>query len=259
MKGQLLFLGCGASSGVPMIACSCPVCLSTHPRNKRLRPSVLLTFPHKTLLIDTSPDLRTQALTHHLTHLDGVILTHTHYDHIAGIDELRVFFLKQQRPLPVLASATTFAELKKRYHYLFQERNTDISLTAQLAFEILEKKRGNTTFQDIPLSYFTYEQGGMEVTGFRFGTLAYVSDLSKYSETIFEELNGVKTLIVSALRKEETVMHLSIDQACAFAGRVGAERTILMHLSHHLDYEETSSQLPTGVELAYDGLTVAFE
>lgn len=259
MKGQLLFLGCGSSSGCPLIGCKCEVCKSKDPRNIRLRPSVLIAIDEKKILVDTSPDLRAQALQFNMTHVDGVLLTHTHYDHIAGIDELRIFYLMNRQALPVLLSQTTLSELKHRYHYLFRTRSQETTLSAQLDFKVLEGKRGEIEFLNLKVGFFTYSQGGMEVTGFRFGRLAYVSDLSKYEETIFDDLKGVETLIVSALQKAPSYMHLSVEQAIAFSQRVGAKETYLMHLSHDLDYEKTTATLPPGVHLAYDGLRIDFE
>jgi phosphoribosyl 1,2-cyclic phosphate phosphodiesterase len=258
-KGNLIFLGTGASSGVPMIGCTCPRCLSADPKNQRLRPSVLVTINGKRLLIDTSPDLRQQALKNGLTRLDGVLLTHTHYDHIAGIDELRVFYLLNKSPLPVLLSEETHDALKERYSYLFKEKCKSRSLPAQLDFHLLKGKEGKADFLDLEIGYLSYEQGGMKVTGYRFGNMAYVSDLSKYDESIFKELAGVKILILSALKQETSYMHLSIDQAVEFSKRVGATTTYLMHLSHDVDYEETSQTLPQGVLLAYDGLNIEFD
>lgn len=259
MKGQLLFLGCGSSSGVPLIGCDCNVCKSKDPRNTRLRPAALVEIGKVTLLIDAGPDLRTQALQFGMRHLDGVLLTHTHYDHIAGIDELRVYYLMNKQPLPLLLSQTTFTELKQRYHYLFRTRSKETTLSAQLDFKVLEPKRGEVEFLNLKVNYFTYSQGGMEVTGFRLGSLAYVSDLSKYEETLFEDLKGVKTLIVNALQKTPSYMHLSVEEAIIFSRRVGAQETYLMHLSHDLEYQEITSTLPSGIYLAYDGLRIDFE
>lgn len=242
-----------------MIGCSCAQCTSSDPKNKRLRPSALLKVKDTTLLIDTGPDLREQALRYHIDHLDGVLLTHTHYDHIAGIDELRVYYLGERKPLPVLLSQTTIDELKIRYSYLFVEKNPTKSLTAQLEFQTLEGKRGKTVFQGVPLSYLTYEQGGMEVTGFRLGNLAYLSDLCNYEESIFEDLKGVDVLIISALRHGPSSLHLTVEEAIQFAKETGVSKTYFMHLSHELDYHETNNTLPEGIELAYDGLEVEFE
>lgn len=259
MKGKFLFLGSGASTGIPLISCDCPVCTSNDPHNKRLRPSILLSIEDKKILIDPSPDLRTQALKFGIKHLDGVIITHTHYDHIGGIDELRVFFIRSGRPLPVLLSETSLQELKKRYYYLFEEKSSERSLTAQLNFIPLNDKSGKIDFQQIPLSYFTYYQGGMQVTGFRFGDIAYVSDIYKYDESIFNELKNVKNLIVSAIGYKPSLVHLTLDQAIEFAKKVGAEKTWLNHMSHQVDHEKANAELPDTINLSFDGLELEFE
>lgn len=256
MKGKLLFLGTGGSAGIPMMGCDCAVCASTDPCNKRLRPSVLLTIGGKKLLIDTGPDLRAQALSFHVTHLDGVLLTHTHFDHIAGLDELRSFYVIKRQVLTILAASYTIEELKRRFFYLFQGKNAEVSLTAQLHFEALQGERGETTFLDIPLRYMTYEQGGMKVTGFRFGTFAYICDISKYDDSLFEDLQGVNTLVLSAIRMGASRVHFTVDEAVAFAKRVGATHTYLTHISHELDHEKTNAYLPHGIALAYDGLEI---
>lgn len=238
-----------------MIGCSCPVCTSNDPHNKRLRPSALLTINGKQLLIDAGPDLRFQALHHHINHLDGVLVTHAHFDHIAGLDELRIYSRSPvNKKIPLLVSHATFSDLKQRYQYLFREKSEGISMTAQLEFHILEKRSGHCQFLDIPLSYMTYEQGGMEVNGFRFGTFAYVSDLSIYHESIFKELEGVKILVMSALCDRKSKMHLSIEEAIAFSRRVGATVTYFTHINHEIDHSARERTLPPGIHLGYDGL-----
>ncbi len=256
--GQLLFLGSGASLGVPVITCECDVCKSNNVNNKRLRPSVLLAIAEQKILIDCGPDFRQQALKHEITHLDGVIFTHPHYDHIEGIDELRIFAIKQHQTLPCLLSKSTEADLRERFAYIFRENPKHI-VTTQLGLQQLQNERGEVDFIGNKIQYFTFEQSHMPVNGFRFGDLAYASDLKIYPETIFEDLKGVKTLIISALRYEPSHIHLSVDEAVEFAQRVGAEKTWLTHISHELDHEKTNTYLPENVRLAYDGLTIDFK
>jgi len=258
MKNQFLFLGTGASAGIPVIGCQCAVCQSPDVHNKRLRPSGLVTTQGKTLLIDTSPDLRCQALRHQLRHLDGVLLTHTHYDHIAGIDELRTFYLIERKPLPVLVSNATYQELKKRYDYLFRERSLSKSLTAQLSFQQLEGRRGQTQFLGISIGYTSYEQGGMEVNGFRFGDFAYIADIRQYDETIFEDLKGIKYLVISCLKRESSYMHFSIEECIEFARKLKVEQTWFTHISHEMEHESINRTLPSGFQLSYDGLIIEF-
>lgn len=255
-NNEFLFLGTGASAGVPMIGCTCPVCRSTNPRNKRLRQSALLQINDKVLLIDSGPDFRAQALQYTISRLDGVLLTHTHFDHVAGLDELRAYYLLYRQPLPILVSTATLTDLKRRYDYLFREKSWEMSLAAQLDFCALEEERGETSFLGIPIRYMSFEQGGMQVFGFRFGNFAYLSDIRNYPETIFEDLQGVETLVISALREKPSLMHLSFAEAIQFAERVGAQKVFFTHIGHDAEHEEIQSQMPSGMQLAYDGLTL---
>lgn len=252
---SLLLLGCGASMGVPVIGCSCAVCTSSDPKNRRLRTSALLRWEGRHFLIDAGPDFREQALTHKIDHLDGCLFTHTHYDHIGGIDELRIYYLIHHKPLPCLLSEPARSDLEKRWAHLFSEPDPGINLAAQLAFQTVGE-RGSCTFEGLPLTYFTYSQGQMPVTGYRIGPLAYVTDVARYPETIFEDLEGVRVLILSALRHEPSAIHFTVEEACAFAERVGADRTVLVHTAHELDYTETEKGLPKGVSMGFDGMNV---
>lgn len=259
MKGTFLFLGTGSSSGVPMIGCQCEVCSSSNPKNKRLRSSGLVTLQNQQLLIDSGPDFRQQALIHQIDRLDGLLLTHSHYDHIAGLDELRIFYVRTRKPLPVLLSKATFQDIQKRYYYLFREKEEGGSLTAQLDFHLLEKERGEVQFCGLSIGHMQFEQAGMPVTGYRFGSFAYISDIKHYPETLFEDLTGLEILVVSALRKEISPLHFNIEQGIEFAQKIGAKQTYFIHMGHEIEYQETSAQLPAGIQLAYDGLKVEFD
>lgn len=253
---KLLFLGTGASAGIPMIGCKCSVCLSSDPHNKRMRPSALLEIEGKKLLIDVGPDFRTQALRFGIDHLDGVLLTHSHFDHIAGLDELRIYYILYRKPIHLLTSTSTMQALQKRYDYLFQKKIHGVSLSAQLEFTVLSNERGEIEFCDIPFSYFSYEQGGMIVNGFRYKNFAYVSDIRNYPESIFDDLQGVSHLVLSALRPKSSLMHLSFEEAIAFVARVGAPKTYIIHLSHEVDHNNEEKYFPNHIKLAYDGLSV---
>lgn len=257
MMSSLLFLGTGASNGVPVIACKCEVCQSKSPFNKRLRSSALIKAGDIRILIDAGPDLRMQALNNHINHLDGVIFTHAHQDHTAGIDDLRVFSFISEKSLPCLASIETGKELELRYYFMF-ERKAHEKNRPRLEIVTLNGDKGETVFQGLKLKYFTYEQLGMKVNGFRFGNLAYVTDVEKVDENLFKELEGVEILILSALRHTHSIMHLTVDQAVDFAHKVGAKKTYLTHLSHDLDYYKTNAILPEDVRLAYDSLEIPF-
>lgn len=223
-----------------------------------MRPSVLLSVGPKRYLIDAGPDFRTQALHYGIDHLDGVLLTHTHYDHIGGLDELRVFYFFHKKRIPILSSIETYDELRFRFHYLFKTKQADGSLQSQFDFQILEEDFGKTHFQGLLVHYMTYTQANMKVTGFRFKDLAYVSDIRDYSDRVIETLKGVKTLVLSALRYTPTEVHFSIDEAIAFSKKVGAEKTLLTHIAHDLDHDQTNQKLPATIRLAHDGLEVPF-
>lgn len=258
IEGKLLFLGTGASAGVPLIGCECPVCTSPSPYNKRMRPSALVNINKKQFLIDAGPDFRTQALRSGIKNLDGVLFTHAHHDHTAGIDDLRIFSYRNKAPLPTLLSIETADEIKKRFDYIFQPTHHYETSIPKMELTLLPNDEGTITFQGIPISYVTYEQGGMKVNGFRFGDLAYLSDIRKYQPSIFKELQGVKNLIISALRHTTSPLHFSVGEAIKFIDEVGAETAWLTHISHDLDYEQTNADLPDHIKLAYDGLEINF-
>lgn len=256
MRKTLTFLGTGGSVGVPMIGCQCEVCRSIDPFNKRLRPSVLIRMGHRQFLIDAGPDFRAQALKFSITKLDAVLLTHAHHDHTAGLDDLRPLFFQRQAPLPILLSHETAKDICMRYYYLFQEPQGTVP---RLVLHYLPDEQGNVVFEGLPVQYVTYTQGGMSVNGFRIGELAYLSDIKYFSPSIFDRLNGVKYLIISALRYTASPLHLSVDEAVDFANELKAELTWLTHISHELEHQKTNSYLPDHINLAYDGLEIEFD
>lgn len=242
--------------GIPVIGCPCAVCRSDSPCNQRLRPSGLLIIENKKFLIDCGPDFRLQALRYHIDHLDGVLITHSHHDHIAGIDELRVYFMHSRQALPCLLSSSTLLDLKSRYPYIFDVQNVKSKLTPRLEPHLLKQEFGEQAFQGIPIKYATYEQTGMKVNGFRIGNLAYFSDLKNYTEEVFTCLQGVETLIISALRFDSAYAHLSVDEAIAFSKKAGAHHTWITHIAHELEHEKANEYLPANVRMAYDGLEI---
>jgi phosphoribosyl 1,2-cyclic phosphate phosphodiesterase len=256
--GEILFLGTGNSMGIPVIGCHCPVCTSIDPNNKRLRTAAVVTMGEKRFLIDAGPDLRQQALKFRVEDIDGLLLTHPHYDHIGGLDELRVYFFRHKKPLPCLLSEFTHGELKQRHAYLFREPGHKKTVPAQFDFQVLPGERGVVDFCGAEVGYTTFSQGGIPVNGYRFGDLAYLSDICDYDEQIFDDLKGVKKLVLSALRHKPSPLHLTVDEAVAFGRRVGAEETWFVHMAHDLDHEKTNQQIPEGFQLAYDGLTLNF-
>lgn len=251
MEASFLFLGTGASTGIPVIGCDCPVCRSPSSYNQRLRPSGLIKYGEKVFLIDCGPDFRQQALRYKINHLDALLLTHTHYDHIAGIDDLRVYFFQTKRSLPCLLSEESFQELKKHYDYLFDKGYSRDK--PHLQFHLL-KDTGTAVIEGLQVKYFSFIQCKMKVLGFRIGDFAYITDIRKYSEEIFLFLQGVQQLVVSAISNTASNAHLSIAQAIAFANQAKARQTWLTHIGHHVDHEAMIPLLLPNIHLGYDGL-----
>jgi phosphoribosyl 1,2-cyclic phosphate phosphodiesterase len=256
MSNSFLFLGSGGSLGIPVVGCSCEVCRSSSPYNKRLRPSGVLSYGGKRLLIDVGPDFRAQALKFGVNHLDGLLITHTHFDHIAGFDELRVFPFQAQKRLPCLLSDSSMKDLSLRYYYLLHKQVDGEVVSSKFNFQILEGDFGTTDFLGVEIGYVSYTQAEMKVTGFRFGDFAYISDIRYYTDAVPNALRGVKTLVLSALRSTTSEAHFTIQDALHFSRLVGAKQTWLTHIAHELDHLATNAQLPGDVQLAYDGLEI---
>lgn len=259
VAGKFLFLGTGGSMGVPIVGCDCAVCCSDSLYNKRLRPSALLKIDNKQILVDCGPDFRAQMLREHIKHLDGLIFTHAHYDHTGAFDEIRIFNARSKQALPCLLSEATAQDLKMRFPYIFDASAPMSKLTTRVSLQYLESNRGFVHFLDIPIRYMTYEQGGMLVNGFRFGNMAYISDIRHYPETIFEDLEGIETLVISSLRHQPSALHFNVEEAVAFAAKVGVNQAWFTHIAHELEHDLTNSKLPPNYQLAYDGLEIDFE
>ncbi len=262
MKGTFLLIGTGASTGIPIIGCTCPVCTSTLSFNKRLRPSALVKVDGKQFVIDAGPDYRQQALKYGITKLNGVLLTHSHYDHVAGLEELRPYWFfgdNKMSSMPCLLSTETLSEVRVLFHYMMEEQEDGTVLSTRFQFHELKKLFGFVVFEELPVSFFTYTQVGMNVTGFRVGNLAYVPDISEYDEQVFESLAGVEILVVDALMERESRAHFSLTEAIVFAQKIGAEKVYFTHIAHEMDHEKVSRKLPDNMQLAYDGLELEFE
>ncbi len=258
MKGTFLLMGTGGSMGIPVIGCGCAVCRSGNPRNRRMRSACLVTVDSKKILIDAGPELRLQALSYNIDSIDALFITHSHQDHVAGLDDLRPFFFHSKDPLPCYLSRDTYNDLLIRFGYIFEPVNKTGTLLPKFDVRILESERGEIDFARIHTIYMTFSQVGMKVNGYRFGDLAYISDIKEYPDTIFDDLAGVKTLIVSALRQKPTHIHFTLDEAVAFAQKIGAQKTWLTHIAHELDHDKTNASLPENIRMAYDGLTLEF-
>jgi phosphoribosyl 1,2-cyclic phosphate phosphodiesterase len=259
MKNSFLFLGTGASMGTPVLTCDCAVCHSTDRINHRLRPSGLLKLGQQRFLFDAGPDFRHQALKFGIDRVDGLLLTHTHFDHIAGLDDLRVFYFLHKKTVPCLLSQASYDELKMSHHYFFKKSDDDVMGGARFRFQVIKHDFGAEEFEGHAWKIMTFEQNNMRVTGFRLGSFAYVMDIKNFTPQIYEALKGVEVLVMSALRCRPSPAHLTTDEAVAFAQKVGAKQTWFSHISHEVDHEETNRKLPDGIKLAHDGLEIALD
>ena len=248
-------LGSGTSTGVPVVGCDCAVCRSTDPRNRRMRPGLRLETAGLSLVIDTSPDFREQALRFAIDRVDAVLYTHSHADHVFGLDDLRIFNFRQRGSIPCFGSAETMSRMRQIFTYVFEDGQEGggkprLELVAvRSAFEVLGLR-----VVPIPVRH-----GEMEVFGFRIGRFACVTDVNFISEESFAALAGVELLVLSALRYRPHPTHFSLAEAIAVAQRIGARRTVLTHIAHDIDHARLEVPLPSGIELGYDGLVATLD
>jgi phosphoribosyl 1,2-cyclic phosphate phosphodiesterase len=254
LSGRLLFLGTGTSVGVPVVGCGCEVCTSADPRNRRTRTSVVLGLPGGTLLVDTTPDLRTQLLRERLGSVDAVLFTHDHVDHVYGLDDIRPICFAAGKPLPVYCEERVERRIRKAFDYAFETAPTPGGGVPKVAFERITAAAFDLLgARVVPLPL---RHGAFDVLGFRFGSLAYCTDTNEIPAGTWPLLEGVETLILDCLRPSRHPTHFSLDEAVAVAERVAARRTLFVHMAHDIDHAAMSARLPRGVEFAYDGLLV---
>ena len=255
---NLRFLGTGTSFGVPVIGCQCAVCHSPDPRDRRMRHAALLEEDGRRLLIDTPPELRLQLVGAGVREVDAVFYTHTHADHVHGVDDLRVFSESTGRALPVYAAEEDGAVLASRFGYVFDPSIRPVKGTSKPELELCAYRSYEpVTVAGFDLLPLPVPHGPTEVHGFRAGPLGYVTDAKRLPPRTAEALRGVRVLVLNALwfgRSHPT--HFSVDEAVAEAAALGAERTYLTHLSHLTSAEELDRRLPPGVFGAYDGLEI---
>lgn len=249
---KITILGCGTSTGVPVIGCKCSVCTSPNPKDKRTRTSALITINGKNILIDTSTDLRQQCLANNIHRIDAVIYTHPHADHIHGIDELRSFNMVQREKIPCYGNDFTIKRIKEMFNYIFLTDEKE-SWTPEL--EIFKVSSAFDLF-GVKIQPVDVFHGKLNIFGYRIEDFAYVTDCSSMPDDSKEQLKGLEVLVLGALRHKPHPTHFSIQQALELVNELKPKRTILTHLSHNIGFEETNKSLPAGVELAYDGMEI---
>lgn len=278
---RFIFLGTGTSAGVPAIACECKVCTSSDPRDRRLRTAAAIVFrddagSERVVLIDAGPDLREQALRHGLKRCDAIFFTHNHVDHTFGLDEVRRFNAVQHTGIPIYAEPHTMEYLRRVYRHIFeQEKNINESFVAtlwphEISADDVERGRGIDVF-GLRVTPIRLWHGRLPVLGYRFDwagrepdasgspgflPLAYCTDVSKIPAESWERLEGVRTLVLDALRHRAHTTHMSVAEANDAAGRINAEHTFYVHMAHDLGHEQTERDLPPRIRLAYDGLVL---
>lgn len=248
---KVLFLGTGTSTGVPQIGCHCRTCVSTDPRDKRYRASALVTVGDKHLLIDCGPDFRSQILAVENPQIDAVLVTHSHYDHVGGFDDLRPFCATH--PLPVFARPDVLEDLRNRIPYCFRKHLYPGVPTFNL-HEITDKPFIFEGIEIEPLPVWHYK---LPIVGYRIGKMAYITDAKTIDDDVIERIFSIDTLIINALRIEPHMSHMSLSETLAFIEKVKPRRAILIHMSHQIGlHSEASKLLPNGVEFACDGMTI---
>lgn len=248
-------MGTGTSHGVPVIGCRCSVCASSNPKNKRTRSSVLIKEQGAHILIDTATEFRLQALANHVDRVDAVLYTHCHADHVFGFDDLRVFAYGQQQPLPVYGNEPTISELRSVFSYAFR-RTQEGGGKPHVETNVVHGPFKTAGVEVIPVPIF---HGELPILGYRIGNMAYVTDCSQIPPESLALLQSLQVLILGVIRYEPHPTHMHVAQALDLVEKLRPHRAYFTHISHLLEHETVSRALPPGVELAFDGLTIAVD
>jgi phosphoribosyl 1,2-cyclic phosphate phosphodiesterase len=250
---KVTFLGTGTSHGIPMIACSCKVCTSDNPKNKRMRTSVLVSTNGYNILIDATPELRLQCIKNKITKLDAVLITHPHADHIFGLDDLRRFNMIQRMDIPIYGTPKTLDTIRHTFSYVFTTHSETGGYKPRFSLKIIN---GDLTIEGIPIVPVKAHHGEGEVTGYRFDKFAYVTDVSDIPEESLEKLHDLDVLVLGALRYTPHIKHFSIEQALRVVRKLRPQKAYFTHMCHDIEHEEDGNKLPAGVEFAFDGLMI---
>ncbi len=249
----ITFLGTGTSSGIPMIACDCEVCTSTDKHDNRLRSSILVQSAHTTLVVDTTPDFRYQLLRTNTRHLDAVLFTHPHKDHMAGLDDIRAFNFISQKAMNIYANSLTEEAVRRDFYYAF----TDTKYPGVPELNLITIDESPFVIGDIPVQPIQVMHHKMPVFGFRFNDFTYITDANKIDELEKQKIKGSKVLVLNALRKKAHISHFTLDQAVALALELEVPEVYFTHISHQLGkHEDINHELPPHIRLAYDGLKI---
>ncbi len=255
---KLTLLGTGTSFGVPQVGCRCEVCTSEDPRDKRTRTSALFESDGGvSLLIDTSPELRLQLTRAGASQVDAVLYTHAHADHINGIDDLRIFSVQAQAPLPLYGPSEALKQIRTSFQYIFDDTVQPVRGTSKPSLTLHPIEAGHpVSIAGVQVRPLGMEHGPMRVFGYRIGPIAYLTDTQSVPESIRRELDGIEVLVLNALWWRPHPTHLSIPEAIEAAVSIGAGRTFLTHLTHETGHADLASRLPDGIEPGYDGLVI---
>lgn len=251
---RITVLGSGTSAGVPTIGCHCDVCTSTDPRDNRLRPSILIAYEGHNVLVDTTPDFRAQALRAKIERIDAIVFTHSHADHLMGLDDVRPFNFRQKGRIPIYASAQTMDAIQRCFQYVFEDapRDTHIPKLDTHVIDGASFDLFGLEFRPIPILH-----GPQAIYGFRFGGAAYLTDHSEIPEPSMEQLQGLDVLFLDALRHKPHPTHSTVERSVKTVERLAPRRAFFTHISHDLAHARTEAQLPPHIRLAYDGLEIA--
>jgi phosphoribosyl 1,2-cyclic phosphate phosphodiesterase len=252
-SAKITVLGSGTSVGVPTIGCHCSVCTSDDPRDKRLRPSILISYDHHNILIDTTPDFRTQALRARMERLDAVLFTHAHADHMMGLDDVRPFNYRRRTQIPIFAAEDTMTAIRRCFQYIFDGVKKESNIP-QLDPRLIDGAPFNLfglEFLPIPIMH-----GRDTIYGFRFGDAAYLTDHSEIPESSMELLQDLDVLFLDALRYKPHPTHSTVDRSIRTVEQLSPRRAFFTHICHDLSHERAESMLPSHIRLAYDGLEI---